>query len=509
MQINLLEYFEQGALSLFPNKTAIVDGDQTITFSQLNDIAKRFATSIIKASSITNAPIAVLLPKGIWGIAADIGILMTGNCYMNIDIKSPEQRVMNILNNVKPALVITNFEIASFVQKLGVSQIIIIEKAIVSERDDGLIESRQQRVIDKDPACIINTSGSTGVPKSVVMNHHSIIDFMDWLFGRFPLTGEERIGSLSPFYFDIYTLELWYCLAKGATFFIIPEQLAMFPIRIIEFLQNNQISFIFWVPTIMVNVAAQKIFATICPNSLKYILFAGEVFPTKYFNYWRLYLPQARFVNLYGPIEITVDCTFYEIDREFSDEEALPIGFPCRNTDILILNQDDKLVNPGEVGELCVRGSSLAMGYWNDEEKTAKAFVQNPLNKSYPELIYRTGDLVHTNERGEIMFDGRRDFQIKHQGYRIELSEIEHVLISKMDTIQNACVLYNYLKKEITLFYTSDHEISLVEIRKKVGEVLPKYMLPTALRKLDSMPRNPNGKIDRQKLKEMMEKAKI
>jgi len=259
----------------------------------------------------------------------------------------------------------------------------------------------------------------------------------------------------------------------------------------------------------MVNVAAQKIFATICPNSLKYILFAGEVFPTKYFNYWRLYLPQARFVNLYGPIEITVDCTFYEIDREFSDEEALPIGFPCRNTDILILNQDDKLVNPGEVGELCVRGSSLAMGYWNDEEKTAKAFVQNPLNKSYPELIYRTGDLVHTNERGEIMFDGRRDFQIKHQGYRIELSEIEHVLISKMDTIQNACVLYNYLKKEITLFYTSDHEISLVEIRKKVGEVLPKYMLPTALRKLDSMPRNPNGKIDRQKLKEMMEKAKI
>jgi non-ribosomal peptide synthetase component F len=324
---------------------------------------------------------------------------------------------------------------------------------------------------------------------------------MDWLFGRFNIGSEGRIGSLSPFYFDIYTLELWYCLAKSATIVIVPDQLALFPLLMAELLRGEGISFLFWVPTVMVNIANQDIFKTVCPNSLRDILFAGEVFPTKHLNYWRHYLPGARFVNLYGPIEITVDCTYYEIDREFQDDEPLPIGFPCQNTDILILDENDKIAKKGEHGELCVRGSSLAMGYWNDPEKTHKAFVQNPLNTKYPELIYRTGDIVHLNERGEIMFDGRKDYQIKHQGYRIELSEIEHVLLSTINAIDNVCVLYNFIKKEITLFYESKQELSPAEIRNKIGEILPKYMLPTVFHRVDSMPRNPNGKIDRNRLK--------
>jgi acyl-coenzyme A synthetase/AMP-(fatty) acid ligase len=234
-------------------------------------------------------------------------------------------------------------------------------------------------------------------------------------------------------------------------------------------------------------------------DHLKKVLFAGEVFPTKHLNYWRRHLPEAMFVNLYGPIEISVDCTYYIVDRDFADDEKLPIGFPCRNTDILILNEQNQPAKADEPGELCVRGSSLALGYWNNPERTAKAFVQNPLNPHCPELIYRTGDLVFRNRRGEIMFIGRKDFQIKHLGYRIELGEIEHAIL-QVDGIRNCCVVYNQSKKEITLFYESDKELSPAFIRERVSASLPKYMLPTVFKWMELMPRNPNGKIDRQQL---------
>lgn len=507
MQINVLEYLEQGSLVACPDKVAIVDGPQTITFVELDKAARCCASRIAELIPEINCPIAVFLPKCIMTVVADIGILMSGNCFTNLDTKSPDQRISNILENVEPPLVITSVTLESTVRQLGAKKILLIEDAVAAPRSDTLIVDRRARIVDMDPACIINTSGSTGIPKSVVMNHRSIIDFMDWLFRRFGFGSEGRIGSLSPFYFDIYTLELWYCMAKGATIIIIPEQLALFPLRMVEFLRDQAISFIFWVPTVMVNIANQDIFMVACPKSLKNVLFAGEVFPTKHLNYWRRNLPDARFVNLYGPIEITVDCTYYEIDREFADDDPLPIGFPCRNTDILILAENDEIAKVGEHGELCVRGSSLAMGYWNDPEKTSKAFVQNPLNTKYPELIYRTGDIVHMNERGEIMFDGRKDFQVKHQGYRIELSEVEHVLLSSMKVIDNACVLYNHTKKEITLFYESKEQVTPAEIRQRIGKILPKYMLPTAFHHLESMPRNPNGKIDRQSLMSEMNNA--
>ena len=208
---------------------------------------------------------------------------------------------------------------------------------------------------------------------------------------------------------------------------------------------------------------------------------------------------------MYGPIEITVDCTYFVLDREFADDEGLPIGFPCRNTDILILNEENRPCAVEGRGELCVRGSSLALGYWNDPEKTAKAFVQNPLNTSYPELIYRTGDQVYRNRRGEIMFVGRLDFQIKHLGYRIELPEIEYQVLA-IEQIANACVLYNKGKKEITLFYeTRDGELSPAAIRQKLSQIFPKYMLPTAFHQMKELPRNPNGKIDRNGLSVALE----
>ncbi len=501
MQINVLEYFENGGAKHWSGKSAIVDGARSHSFAEVERYAKRAATLLIRRKDVVGQPVAVLLPKSAETIFADLGIIYSGNIYTNLDVKSPAQRIRNIIDNIKPVLVITSRGLSGMLAGLDVGQdVLFFIEEIYDETvgyDSAALWRRLDRVIDTDPLCIINTSGSTGIPKGVVLNHRSTIDFMDWAFDRLELDGTARIGSLSPFYFDIYSLELFFCLAKGATLIIIPEQLAAFPARLLEFLASQAVSFIFWVPSIMVYISNQNLLGKFDLGGLKQVLFAGEVFPTKHLNRWRRAVPGATFINLYGPIEITVDCTYFIVDREFGDEEPLPIGFPCRNSDVLILNEADQPCRAGEVGELCVRGSSLAMGYWNDPEKTAKAFVQNPLNRHFPELIYRTGDQVFRSERGEIMFIGRKDFQIKHLGYRIELPEIEHHVLC-IDGIANACVTYNTVKKEITLFYeTAGTEITPAEIRQLLSDSLPKYMLPTAFHHLPELPRNPNGKVDR------------
>ena len=509
MQINILEYLENGAARQCPDKVAILDSPRSYTFAELERYAKRCATLLIRRVDVTSRPVAVFLPKSADMVLADLGIVYSGNIYANLDIKSPAQRVKGILGNIAPVLVITSRALAPQLAAVGVPDTALFFFEDVEgeslEPDGVALWRRLEAVIDTDPLCIIHTSGSTGLPKGVVLSHRGTIDFMDWCFETLKLDGSERIGSLSPFYFDIYTLELNLCIAKGATLVIIPDQLAIFPAKLVEFLQQQAISFLFWVPSIMVNICNQGLLEQFDLSALKTAFFAGEVFPMKHLNHWRRALPQATFVNLYGPIEITVDCTYFVLDREFADDEGLPIGFPCRNTDILILNEENRPCAVEGRGELCVRGSSLALGYWNDPEKTAKAFVQNPLNTSYPELIYRTGDQVYRNRRGEIMFVGRLDFQIKHLGYRIELPEIEYQVLA-IEQIANACVLYNKGKKEITLFYeTRDGELSPAAIRQKLSQIFPKYMLPTAFHQMKELPRNPNGKIDRNGLSVRLE----
>jgi amino acid adenylation domain-containing protein len=511
MQINVLEYLEQGALANFKDRPAIVHDGHACAFEQLAWLAKRCASQLVRKSDATNRPIAVYLPKSSDTVVADLGILYSGNCYMNLDLGSPPQRIKSILGNVDPLFVITAKPHLHALTALDVppDRILLIDEIHAEDGpvEDGELKRRRDAAIDTDPVCIINTSGSTGVPKSVVMHHRSIIDFLDWVLDRFDFDEHDVIGSLSPFYFDIYTLELYVALARGATISIIPETRAAFPAKLVQFLTDQRVSFIFWVPSIMVTIANMGLLDNADWSSLKKVFFAGEVFPTKQFNIWRRHLPNAMFVNLYGPIEITVDCTYYVVDREFADDEPLPIGVPCRNTDMLILNEQNQPAKMNETGELCVRGSSLALGYWNHPEKTNRAFVQNPLNTTYPELIYRTGDLAYRNERNEIMFVGRRDYQIKHLGYRIELGEIENAAAS-IGLIDGACVLYHKDRKEITLFFTAKEDVSPGLIRRALSDRLPKYMLPTVFHQLPTMPRNPNGKVDRQRLTEAFFTAK-
>jgi D-alanine--poly(phosphoribitol) ligase subunit 1 len=503
MQINVIEYFEKGALRTSRDKIAVREQGRDYTFEEIERFAKNCAGLILNHISRPNQPIPVFLPKGAHNIVADIGILYSANAYANLDIKSPPQRLKGMLQNLNPPVIITSAAHVAALKALDFSEdkLLLIEQAMVPEAkyDNSLLLRRLESIIDTDPYCIIHTSGSTGIPKGVALNHRSTIDFVDWAFDRLDLDGSEIMGSLAPIYFDAYTLEFCTMLAKGATWVVVPEQLAMFPPKLVEFVATQPINFIFWVPTIMVNIANLDLLAKFNLDRVTKVFFIGEVFPTKHLNYWRRHLPKAMFVNLYGPIEITVACTYYIVDRDFSDDDKLPVGFPCRNTEILILNEQNQLAKVGEHGEICVRGSSLALGYYNNAERTGKGFVQNPLNSHYPELIYRTGDSGYWNSRGEIMFLGRKDFQIKHMGYRIELGEIEHAVL-QVDGIRNCCVVYNQNKKEIALFYESDNELAPGFIRERLSPLVPKYMLPSVFNWMQQIPRNPNGKIDRAKL---------
>jgi len=504
---NVLQYLEEGALKVNPNGIAVQDDERKITFSELSDQARALGTLIARQYGSPKRPIAVFLPKCVDVVIADLAILYSGNFYTNIDDQTPIERLEKLLLNVEPVLIITNQKTQLLLDTLSLSGAISIPiyelTSNAVECDLSLLTDIRKKMIDTDPVCLINTSGSTGTPKSVALSHRGTLDFMNWCFKTFHFDHCDRIGSLSPFHFDIYTLELIAGLNKGASIFLIPDSIAAFPASIVEYLNIHKISFIFWVPTIMVNIANLGLIESAPPSSLKRVFFAGEVFPTKQLNMWRRALPETQFVNLYGPIEIHVDCTYFIVNRPFADHEQIPIGIPCDNTEILILGDDNAAVGPGQTGELCVRGSSLGLGYYNNQELTSRVFCQNPLNTRYQDLIYRTGDLAYRNELGEIMFAGRKDFQIKHSGYRIELGEIE-TAVTALGEIRNACVVYDLAKKQIVLFFESSVNLTPGDLRLKLQPTLPKYMIPTRFLQVDELPRNPNGKIDRKMLQEQL-----
>ncbi len=251
-------------------------------------------------------------------------------------------------------------------------------------------------------------------------------------------------------------------------------------------------------------VSALGTFDIVKPEYLRTVAFGSEVFPIKQFRLWREALPNARFTNLYGPTEGTGMCCWYRVERDLAEDETIPIGRPFPNREILLLKADDTPAGPGEEGEICIRGTSVTLGYYNDWSRTAEAFVQNPLNTAYPETIYKTGDIGRYNERGELVFVSRRDYQIKHMGHRIELGEIE-VNVNMLPGIRMSAAVYDAGKKKILLWYDGDPDEK--ELTGALKTRLPRYMLPNKLIRVDRLPFTPNGKIDRVALKKMYEKG--
>jgi amino acid adenylation domain-containing protein len=499
MQVNVLEYFEHTA-RVMPEQTAVSEKARRISFGAMRSAGLAVAQRIIHTADTKCEPIGVYLPKSIESVTAFLSILYTGNFYVPLDVKAPVERLIAILNNLSPVCIITNSKLLPTLLKAGYieEKIILLDDMPAIGTPDSFLEVaiRYQSLIDTDPVYVIYTSGSTGVPKGVTIPHRGVIDYIDWANSAYSVSEEDIIGSQAPFFFDNSTLDIYLCFSRGATLHLIPDEVFTFPVKLVEHLRDYGITTIFWVPSLMSTIANFDILASVKLPLLNKVLFAGEAMPARTLNYWRKHLPESLFSNLYGPTEITVDCTYYHVTRQIADDEPVPIGFPCRNSDVLILNEQDKLAADGEIGELCVRGSSLALGYWNAPEKTAAAFVQNPLRPQYPERIYRTGDLVQRNNLGEILFLGRKDSQIKHQGYRIELGEIE-TAATILDDVRTVCVLYNQSKQEITLFYEADTELSARDLREKLARSLPRYMLPSVFKWLPAMPMNANGKTDR------------
>ena len=503
MRSNVTYWLDETAQK-YKDKRAFIDKNKTVTFGEVYDFSRAIATKLI-SMGLFKKPVVVYLEKGVDVLISFMGAAYSVNFYSPIDVTMPASRVNKILEVLKPEAVITTKTLKSaFAEYDYDGPYILLEDTIEGELliDDKAIYSARARGVDTDLLYVLFTSGSTGVPKGVTICHRSVIDYIDWVTETFRISERDSFGNQAPFYFDNSILDIYSCIKTGASLYIIPHELFSQPVPLLQYLKDNNINNIFWVPSALIVVAKLKAFKNVdLTDTLERVLFCGEVMPNKQLNIWRSYLPNCLYANLYGPTEITDACTYYIVNREFSDEEPLPIGIPMANTDILVLDDENKMVKGDEVGELCVRGTSLSLGYYNNPEKTSAAFVQNPLNPYVPEIIYRTGDLVKYNEYGEIMYLARKDFQIKHLGHRIELGEIE-TAVSSIEGIDQCCCLYDEKRQKIVLFADADLEKGY--INEKLKDLVPEYMFPNRVVYMETMPINANGKIDRVKLKELL-----
>jgi amino acid adenylation domain-containing protein len=504
MKNSLTEYFKKTAIN-FPSKIAVEDVNGCMTFAELNQISDQIALQIISDFKAVREPIAVYLPKNSNSVASFLGIAKSGNFYIPLDVKSPAERIAKIIETLNCKFILTSEALKeNLVQRGYTGTIFCIES--LSKTEIGIdalqvLNEISNSIIDLDPIYALFTSGSTGVPKGVLISHRGVIDFIEWAIETYQIDDEAIIGNQVPFYFDMSVLDIYLMVFTGATLHIIPEDCFTFPIKVIEFVNKKNINLIFWVPSVLNNVSNFDAFSVVKPTSLTKILFAGEAMPNKHLNYWRNNYPNALYSNLYGPTEVTVIATYYIVNRPFKDDESLPIGKACKNTQTLIISDQGTLAKRGEMGELCIRGSLLAYGYYNNPEKTKEAFVQHPLHNLYPDIVYKTGDLVFENDLGEIIFIGRKDAQIKHMGYRIELGEIETAILG-VEEVATSCVLYDEKLHKIVAFFKGKKSSS--EIKKQLMQTLPKYMIPTKWIQLDHFPLNANGKIDRLELKKQI-----
>lgn len=493
---NITKWLDETAKQ-YPNKVAIVDGERTITFQELRYKALCLAEVIVK-KGLFKEPVAVMMPKSMDVIVCFLGIAYSGNFYSVIDTEMPLARQKKVLETLEPKLIITMpaqekaWDIDSYQYDYEKMELSCEEKVM----------EQREHTCDADLLYVLFTSGSTGIPKGVTIAHQSVVDYIDWVEETFDIRACDSFGNQAPFYFDNSVLDIYTAIKTGATIYLIPKELFSQPVLLLEYLKKNKITTIFWVPSAMIIVANLHALKKVdLSETLKKILFAGEVMPNKQLNIWRKHIPDAMYANLYGPTEITVDCTYYIVDRAFKDSEPLPIGKRAKNTDVLVLNEQNEPVNINEVGELCVRGVSLSKGYYNNIEKTREVFIQNPLNTKYIEYIYRTGDLVKYNEQGELLYVSRKDDQVKHLGHRIELGEIE-VLTFGMDETKQCCCMYDSIKSRIILFV--EGAVNSEDIFMHLKNNLPYYMIPARIVHISEFPMTPNGKIDRRELQKLI-----
>ena len=499
MQRNVLEYLEQ-TTAKYPDQPAFADEKRSFTFSEFSRYCYALGTALLDIVPSVNRPVAVLTRRSAWSPVGFFGAVARGCFYVPIDSSMPKSGMELVLKQISPAAILyeeINEKLANELSEYAPA--VCIEKASQGAVDEARLAAERGKVLDIDPVYAIFTSGSTGVPKGIVQSHRALIDFTDWYEDITGITQEDRLGNQAPFFFDLSVKDVYTTLKTGAMTYVLPKKCFSFPMLLIKALNEQGITTLSWSTAAFNLIANSGILEKDPPKTVKRALLGGEALRAKQVNIWHKALPEAHFTNLYGPTEVTVDCTYYPIDREFSDEEPIPIGRNCENKEVLLLNEDNELAAVGEPGEICVRGSGVALGYFANPEKTAEVFVQNPLNPYYPDKLYRTGDIGQMNEAGEIFFLSRVDGQVKHMGYRIELGEIENAL-SAVPEVKVAVCLFDRPSDRIHCVYQGD--IDSQDLARKLGEgSLPKYKLPNVYHRKDVMPQTANGKVDRVTLK--------
>lgn len=505
MQTNILDWLE-ATTARCPDAAAVGDEQLDYTWSQLTDAARR-AGSAIAVSAAPRRPVAFYLEKSAPVFAAMLGAVYAGCCYSVVDTRQPAARTRQVLDTLAPALLVTDAAHAEAAAALGyMGHIVLLDTLLSADIDAPLLTARRAQAVDIDPLYINFTSGSTGVPKGVTVCHRSVLDFIPQLAGIFGITGQDILGNQAPFDFDVSVKDLYTALYTGAKVQIIPRAYFSQPTKLMDYLADHSVTVLVWAVSAMCFVSIMNGFGYRVPTTVRQVLFSGEVMPIKHLMKWKAALPQARFVNLYGPTEITCNCTYYILpDRDFTADEVLPIGRAFPNEKVFLLDESDALVTePGKAGELCVSGTALALGYYADPARTAQAFTQNPLNRLWQERIYRTGDLARYDEAGELYYIGRKDFQIKHMGHRVELGEIEAAAM-RCDGVDRACCLFDAEKQRLHLFYTGS--CAKPDLQAALKASLPPFMQPNTALQLDALPMNKNGKLDRTALAALTKKG--
>ena len=494
---NILDYLEQSAIH-YPDKIAFADETSACTYKELRRTAKSVGTKLTNYVP-PRSPVPVFMEKRVETIYAFLGAVYAGCFYVLLDPKLPSERLKQILQTLQSEVLVLHPDYEKQFKTLEYEgNVVNILEAVQEEEDAVLLEAIREQRLDIDPLYAIFTSGSTGIPKGVLVSHRSVIDFMEEFVDIFEITDKDVIGNQAPFDFDVSVKDIYSTLKTGATMQIIPKKLFSFPTKLLDYLDEREITTLIWAVSALCIVTTLKGLEYKVPQKVNKIIFSGEVMPIKHLNEWKKYLPDAFYANVYGPTEITCNCTYYIVDREFQPGESLPIGQPFPNEKVFLLDEENQLVREaGKKGEICVSGTALSLGYYRNPEQTKKVFVQNPLNEKYLERIYRTGDMAYYGHDGYLYFASRKDFQIKHMGHRIELGEIE-LAMEMAEGIRRACCTYDEPENKIIAFYEGEAEKR--QIVRALGKKLPAYMIPNVWVKLDRLPITKNGKIDRKKM---------
>lgn len=516
---NILELLERSA-ERFPDRPAFGDPEKDITFRELVRKA-RAAGELLAADVPSESPVAFYLEKSVDAVTAMFGAVYAGGFYSFIDVRQPAARAQKVLDVLEPAVLITDEENAEKAEELSFGGRRILLKDLLEQAGRTLSGQKEplsllspvlarirSAMTDTAPLYVNFTSGSTGTPKGVAVCHRSVIEFIAHFAPLFQVTEEDIFGNQAPFDFDVSVKDIYSGLYTGAKVQIISREYFSNPTQLMDYLCEKKTTILIWAVSAMCFVSIMNALDYRIPETVRAVGFSGEVMPIKQLNVWKKYLPGAMYVNLYGPTEITCNCTYYVLDpgKEYGLEEVIPAGTAFENEKVFLLDEENQEVDPSDLsgeGEICVGGTCVALGYYRDPERTAAAFVQNPLNDRYPERIYRTGDIGRYDADGNLVYVSRKDFQIKHLGHRIELGEVEADTMAR-DGVSRACCIYDAKKKRLILFYTGERDKK--DLEKELKEILPPFMVPNKTIRLEEMPLNKNGKIDRHALEAIYQK---